>query len=103
MWFRRRKRIARALALGLAAAAIAAPAAQGLIPSDMGGGVSRTQSVSPDDGQPQVREPIAATVSATGDSFDWADAGVGVAFAVGLLLLATAGALALRNRRPAGA
>lgn len=101
MWFRRRKRIARALALGLAVAAIAAPTAQGLIPSDMGGGVSRTQNVSTDDGQPQVREPI-ATVSATGDSFDWADAGVGVAFAVGLLLLATAGALALRNRRPAG-
>jgi hypothetical protein len=102
MWFRRRKRIARALALGLAAAAIAAPTAHGLIPSDMGGGVSRTQSVSPEDGQPQVREPI-APVSATGDSFDWADAGVGVAFAVGLLLLATAAVLALRNRQPTGA
>ena len=37
---------------------------------------------------------------AQGDGFDWADAGMGVGAAFGLMLLAGAGAMAVRRRRP---
>jgi hypothetical protein len=90
-------------------AAIAAPAAQGRIapepsPADqwqvpvivLGGGYA------PADLQPQAPDAVVAPAEpATG--FDWGDAGIGAGFALGLVALAAAGALALGNGRLARA
>jgi hypothetical protein len=54
----------------------------------------------PADNQPQVRPSTPVSVT---DGFDWGDAGIGVAFALGLVLLASAGLLVRRHGRLAGA
>jgi hypothetical protein len=46
-----------------------------------------------------IRYP-ATEPAPTGNAFDWTDAAVGAGFAAGIALLAAAGALALRRRRP---
>jgi hypothetical protein len=103
MWLRRRHRIVRRLALGFAVAAIAAPAAQGRIaaepsPSDQWQvpAIVLGQGYAPDHLQPQPPEPVVVASEPAG-GFDWRDAGIGVAFAFGLIALAVAGALARRG------
>ena len=123
MWRGRRKKILRGLALGLAIGAIVAPAAQAKLayePGELGGSPN---AIVVDDGRanpdvyeapapvadygrarPDVGPPAVPTSNPTvvADGFDWRDAGVGAALALGVMLLGAAGALVRRHGRLAG-
>lgn len=117
------RRLSRTAALALAVAAIAAPAAQAqelITPDarDAGRPVATVERITPDArdaGRPAAkvdlvspdardngrREPAPIIVSepvATGDAFDWFDAGVGAA-GLALLVLGYGAAITLRTRR----
>ena len=117
MWLRRRRRILRGLALGFAVLAVAAPAAQGRIEPAQGriaeepllGDQRQALTIVLGKGfaseylQPE-RTPVNAVVpSEPTGGFDWRDAGIGIAFAFGLIALAAAGALARKGGRLARA
>jgi hypothetical protein len=108
MWLRRRHRIVKKLALTFAVAAIAAPAAQGRIaaepsPSDQWQvpAIVLGKGYAPEHLQPQGPQPT--VVPSEPGGFDWRDAGIGVAFAFGLVALAAAGTLARKSGRLARA
>jgi hypothetical protein len=117
MWNRRRQRLLRALALGLAIAAVAAPAVQAKLAIEPGEGkaapveivgvrsdVPPSPAVVPGRARPDVPPAtVPASAPATvGDGFDWRDAGIGAGLALGAVLLAAAAALARRHGRLAG-
>jgi hypothetical protein len=79
MIFRRWKRIRRAAALGLVAAAVAAPTAGAVVP-DRHGGTAED-----------------AVTSSTG--FDWRDAGIGFGVALGVALGLAGSARVIRQTR----
>jgi hypothetical protein len=87
MWYRRRRRIRKVLALGLAVGAVAAPAAQAKIPEPAGKAAT-----------PPVVKPAPEV-----GGFDWGDAAIGAAVASGLVIMAGSAALVRRHGRLAGA
>ena len=123
---RKLNKIIRRLALGLAVAAIAAPAAQAdpwyddsgiagnaaVRPDDRAVRVSPVSApetaVRPDD-RPGLRGPGAAPqdsplqIVIRPGGFDWTDAGIGAVFALGLVLLAGGAALVARRHRQTSA
>lgn len=119
MWNRRRQRILRTLVLGLAVGAMWVPTAQAKLAIEPGEGkatpvaeigrarpdvppppAAQLGRVRPD--VPPAQQPTAAPTTA-GDGFDWRDAGIGAAFALGAMLLAAAAALVRRHGHLAGA
>jgi uncharacterized iron-regulated membrane protein len=89
MTVRRKRRILRWTAVAFAAAAFAAPAAQAMPYNGQEGGTS-----------PQTTsDPVSATPSDGGSGFSWADAGIGVAAAASVVLVAGGGVLVVRGTR----
>ena len=108
---RRKNWFIKRIALGVAIAAFAAPAAQGAV---VEGASSGTQAVTAGEfGMPRAmpsdyvlrRDPVELVRSqhrSTGNdivaaSFDWKDAGIGAGLALGLVLLGWGAALAMRR------
>jgi hypothetical protein len=89
MKIRRRRRILGFTAAAFAATALAAPAAQAMPYNGQEGGTVSTTS-----------QPVSATP--TGGGFDWADAGIGVAAAASVVLVAGGGVLVVRGTRRSG-
>jgi len=86
---RRRRRILGWTAAAFAATAFAAPVAQAMPYTGENGGTV-----------PKTSPPVAATP--TGGGFDWADAGIGVAAAASVVLVAGGGVLVVRGTRRSG-
>ena len=87
---RRRRRILGWTAAAFAATAFAAPVAQAMPYTGENGGTV-----------PKTSQPVAATPSG-GEGFDWADAGIGVAAAASVVLVAGGGVLVVRGTRRSG-
>jgi hypothetical protein len=107
MSFRRRKRLLRMVALGLAAAALGAPAsfsynphvdegyeAEGQGPDPAIQGVIRAPSVRP---ASEARQPPAVPPSS--DTFNWIDAGIVAASLVAVVMVAASAGIPLRRLR----
>jgi hypothetical protein len=92
MRFRRKRWLSRITAVAFAASALAAPAAQARIdiPSDSSAGVQQP-AASPD-----------TPASTAAQAFDWADAGVGAAAVLSIVLVAGGGFLVVRESRRSG-
>jgi hypothetical protein len=87
---RRQRRFLRWTAAAFAAAAFAAPAAQAM-------------PYNGDDvGSATTSRPVTATPSDGGSGFSWADAGIGVAAAASVVLVAGGGVLVVRGTRRSG-
>ncbi len=87
---RRRRRILGWTAAAFAAAAFAAPVAQAMPYNGQEGGTVSTTS-----------QPVSTTPTG-GGGFDWADAGIGVAAAASVVLVAGGSVLVVRGTRRSG-
>ena len=87
---RRRRRILGWTAAAFAATAFAAPVAHAMPYTGENGGTV-----------PKTSQPVAAAPSGAG-GFDWADAGIGVAAAASVVLVAGGGVLVVRGTRRSG-
>ena len=93
----RRSQLQRSLAAGLAAAALAAPAAQAAPMLEPGTG-DAPLSMGPDTRglEPDPAAPVTTTID---EGFDWGSAAIGAGGAAAVLLLGAAGASAVSPRR----